>query len=73
MAETTVGDDVLVKSVEALIAEKSAVAAKEKRLIDDLNTALGKMGYRVVPAKGEAGPEKKRGRPPGKAAKSAGA
>ena len=63
-------DDGLVKSVEALIAEKAAVAVKEKKLIEDLNTALGKMGYRVVSTKtgshasGASGGAK-RGRPPG--------
>jgi hypothetical protein len=58
----------LVKSVESLIAEKEAVAAKEKKLIADLNTALGRMGYKVVatkPASNGAGSGAKRGRPPG--------
>jgi hypothetical protein len=60
-------DDGLVKSVEALIAEKASVAAKEKKMIEDLNTALGKMGYRVVSTKtsGAANGGVKRGRPPG--------
>ena len=62
-------EDGLVKSVESLIAEKEAVAAKEKKLIADLNTALGKMGYRVVSTKTAAPPGggsgAKRGRPPG--------
>lgn len=58
----------LVTSVESLIAEKAAVAAKEKKLIEDLNSALGKMGYRVVPDKGapaSGGTGAKRGRPAG--------
>ena len=62
-------EDDLVKSVEGLLAEKQAVAAREKKLIEDLNAVLGKMGYRVVSTKSgvhtgtEAG--KKPGRPPG--------
>ena len=58
--------DALVKSVESLVAEKEAVAAKEKELIDSLNAALGKMGYKVVSS--DAGPVRRgrrRGRPPG--------
>ena len=62
-------EDDLVKSVEGLLAEKQAIAAREKKLIEDLNTVLGKMGYRVVSTKSGvhtgAGGEKKPGRPPG--------
>ena len=58
-------EDDLVKSVESLLAEKQAVAAREKKLIEDLNTVLGKMGYRVVSTKSGvhtgAGAEKNRG------------
>jgi hypothetical protein len=62
-------DDV-VKSVESLLAEKEALAAREKKLIDDLNTVLGKMGYQVVATKpgshaAGSGTGGKRGRPPG--------
>jgi len=53
-------DDSLVKSVESLLADKQALVAREKKLIDDLNSALGKMGYKVVPTAA-----KKPGRPPG--------
>ena len=53
-------DDGLVKTVEGLLADKQAIAAREKKLIDDLNVALGKMGYKVV-----ATGAKKPGRPPG--------
>ena len=62
-------EDDLVKSVESLLAEKQAIAAREKKLIEDLNVVLAKMGYRVVSTKSgvhtgtEAG--KKPGRPPG--------
>jgi hypothetical protein len=40
--------DALVKSVEHLLAEREAVATKEKELIDGLNAVLAKMGYQVV-------------------------
>ena len=67
MAESK--DDGIVKSVENLLAEKQAIAAKEKKLIEDLNAMLGKMGYRVVSAKTShaagAGGARKPGRPAG--------
>lgn len=57
----------LVKCVQSLLDDKQAMAAREKKLIEDLNAVLGKMGYRVVPIKSAAGAEtpKKPGRPPG--------
>lgn len=60
-------EDGLVKSVESFLAEKQALAGREKKLIDDLNTALGKMGYHVVANKSShaAGTGRKVGRPPG--------
>lgn len=59
-------DNALVKCVEGFLAEKEAMAAKEKKLVEDLNVVLGKMGYQVVPAKGAVTASgKKRGRPPG--------
>lgn len=59
-------EDTLVKSVEGLLAEKQALVAREKKLIEDLNAVLGKMGYRVVATAGNGtGTGKKRGRPPG--------
>ena len=64
MAELKTG--ALLKSVEAFRAEKEAVTSKEKELIDGLNAALSKIGYRVVAA--DAVP-KRRGRPPGSTAK----
>jgi len=54
-------DDGLVKSVESLLADKQALAVREKKMIDDLNAALGKMGYKVVATTGARKP----GRPPG--------
>jgi hypothetical protein len=59
--------DGLVKSVEGLLAEKQALAVKEKKMIADLNTALGKMGYKVVSTKAQtgSGAGRKPGRPPG--------
>ena len=62
-------EDELVKSVESLLAEKQAVAAREKKLIEELNAVLGKMGYRVVSTKSGVhtgtGAGNKPGRPPG--------
>jgi hypothetical protein len=62
-------EDDLLKSVESLLAEKQAVAAREKKLIEDLNAVLGKMGYRVVSTKSGvhtgAGTGNKPGRPRG--------
>jgi hypothetical protein len=54
--------EALVHSVENLLAEKEAVAAKEKELIEGLDAVLTKMGYRVVVASAVLKP---RGRPPG--------
>ena len=39
-------EDGLVKSVESLVAEKEALAAKEKKLIEELNANLGKWATR---------------------------
>jgi len=54
--------DALVKSLETLVAEKMAVTAREKELVDGLNAVLSKMGYRVVEM---TAMPKRRGRPPG--------
>lgn len=62
------GGDGLVKWVEGFLAEKEAMAAREEKMIEDLNGVLGKMGYRVVAAKATGGTTetgRKRGRPPG--------
>jgi hypothetical protein len=61
--------DALVKSLETLVAEKIAVTAKEKELVDGLNAVLSKMGYRVVAA---TAVPKRRGRPPGSKARRPG-
>lgn len=47
----------VIKFVEAVLAEKNAVAAKEKQLIESLGRILPTMGYRLVPtaAAGHAG------------------
>ena len=58
----------LVKCVESLLADKQAMAARETKLIQELNAALEKMGYRVLPIKPASSTDstaKKRGRPPG--------
>jgi len=47
----------LVKSVEGLVSEKEALAAREK-------AALGKMGYHVVPGGGGTPGRKRRTRSP---------
>jgi hypothetical protein len=60
--------ETMLQSVESLLVEKEAVAAKEKELIDGLNAALGKMGYRVVPTNSVAKPQ---GRPAGSGKASA--
>lgn len=39
----------VVKLVESVIAQKSAIADREKQLIANLNRVLPDMGYRVVP------------------------
>jgi colicin import membrane protein len=61
--------DALVKSLEVLVAEKMAVTAREKELVDGLNAVLSKMGYRVVAAAAVA---KRRGRPRGSGARRPG-
>ena len=55
----------LVTSVEGLVSEKEALAARDKALVDALNVALGEMSYHVVPVGGETPGRKPRGRPPG--------
>jgi len=39
----------VMKLVESVLAEKTAVANKERNLIENLNRLLPDMGYRVVP------------------------
>lgn len=39
----------MIKFVEAVLAEKNAVAAKERQLIESLGRILPTMGYRLVP------------------------
>ena len=51
-----------VKSVEQLLSEKEAIVGKERKLIEGLNTALARMGYRIVPV--TAPVVRRRGRPP---------
>ena len=40
-----------VQSVDKLIAEREVVAAREAELVDNLTTALMKLGYRVTPVR----------------------
>jgi hypothetical protein len=46
MANTDAGQ--LMKSVERLISERKAVAAKEQQLVTSLNSALKEIGFQVV-------------------------
>lgn len=57
--------ETLVKSVDDLLAERQAVAEKERELVQSLNGALRKMGYEVVPVDGGIADRPRRGRPPG--------
>ena len=41
--------EALVNSVHELLAEKRVVGKKERELVQSLNAALRKMGYKVVP------------------------
>jgi hypothetical protein len=43
--------DAVIKSIESLLADRQAVAEKEKALIAELNRLLGPIGYGVVPAR----------------------
>ena len=60
MADTKT--ETLVKSVEDLLAEKQAVASRERELIEGLNAVLAKMGYQVVASNVV---RRRPGRPPG--------
>jgi hypothetical protein len=55
-----------LKSVDDLLAERQAVANKERELVQSLNGALRKMGYEVVPVDGGVADRPRRGRPPGR-------
>jgi hypothetical protein len=44
----------VLKLVESVLAEKTAVATKERELISNLNRVLPDMGYRVVPIDAQA-------------------
>lgn len=46
--------DSFLASVEALLSEKEALAATERRLIGTLNSVLNKIGYQVLPVGAEA-------------------
>ena len=42
----------LAQSVRSFLAERQALAARERQLIDDLNRLLPEIGYEVVPSNG---------------------
>ena len=44
----------VLKLVESVLAEKTAVATKERELISNLNRVLPGIGYRVVPIAAQA-------------------
>ena len=50
----------VVKLVQSVVAEKSALADKEKQLIENLNRVLPAMGYRVMRVERS---RRRRGRP----------
>src|SRR5262245_60899526 len=54
----------VLKLVESVLAEKTAVATKERELISNLNRVLPDMGYRVVPIAGEPQKSEARARRP---------
>ncbi len=47
----------LIKQIQSLVAEKRALADREKQLIDELARALPHIGYEIVPRSPDAGPE----------------
>jgi hypothetical protein len=54
----------VMKLVAGVLAQRNAVSAREKQLIDNLNRVLPNIGYRVVPIE-------PRGAPRGRAARGA--
>jgi hypothetical protein len=66
--------EALVHSVQELLAEKRVVGKKERELVQSLNSALRKMGYKVVPliSAMPAVRRNSRGRPPGRPRKRRG-
>src|SRR5436309_15907778 len=60
--------EALVNSVHELLAEKRVVGKKERELVQSLNSALRKMGYKVVPIHSAvpAGRRNSRGPAPGR-------
>lgn len=55
----------LLKAVGTLATQKEELATKEMELVDSLNSALKRMGYRVVPRAGGILTDKRRGTRPG--------
>src|SRR2546426_5558931 len=66
--------EALVHSVQELLAEKRVVGKKERELVQSLNAALRKMGYKVVPIHSamQAVRRNSRGRPLGRPRKRRG-
>ena len=55
----------VLKLVESVLAEKTAVATKERELISNLNRVLPGIGYRVVPIGAQAEPKRRHRAAPG--------
>jgi hypothetical protein len=63
----------LMKLVQSVLAQKRALDAKERELIDSLNRVLPDMGYRVVSTSGApARAPRRRGRPADSSNRAAG-
>lgn len=59
MIETT---EMLVKTMESILEERTASQAKEREEIESLNAVLERMGYRIVPIRQEPRKRRSRGR-----------
>lgn len=51
----------LIKSVKVILGERKRLARVERKVMAALNSALGKIGYIVVPAKRAAPRRRRRG------------
>ena len=54
-------------AIEKILEEREQAQARERAVIEGLNTALAKIGYKIVPLRGATAAQempKRRGRPP---------
>src|SRR5262245_10946528 len=56
--------ELLVKSMESILAEKEAALTKERQAIENLSTVLKRMGYGIVALSQLPPGQKRLGRPP---------